>query len=165
MSVSKRSRIYTEEDLAAHKSPTSCWISRGGKVYDVTTFLADHPGGEELILDHAGQAVDEVMANPDEHDHSDSAYEILGEYVIGRLVHGENTVRDGALLVRVWLDSRIKCLSDWEATDDFHPDDTNLAEDFERNQFLDLRRPLLRQVWEGNFRSVCPRSILQTTMY
>lgn len=46
------------------------------------------------------------------------------------------------------------CLSDWEATDDFHPDDTNLVEDFEKNQFLDLRRPLLRQVWEGNFRSV-----------
>jgi 4-hydroxysphinganine ceramide fatty acyl 2-hydroxylase len=43
---------------------------------------------------------------------------------------------------------------DWEADDDFHPDDTNLVDDFEKSEFLDLRRPLLRQVWEGHFRSV-----------
>lgn len=41
--------------------------------------------------------------------------------------------------------------TDWEATEDFHPEDTDLSRDFEKNQFLDLRKPLLRQVWEGNF--------------
>jgi 4-hydroxysphinganine ceramide fatty acyl 2-hydroxylase len=40
---------------------------------------------------------------------------------------------------------------DWEATDDFEPEDTDLKRDFEKNQFLDLRKPLLRQVWEANF--------------
>lgn len=40
---------------------------------------------------------------------------------------------------------------DWVATDDFHPDDTDVAADFEKCEFLDLRRPLLRQVWEGRF--------------
>lgn len=44
--------------------------------------------------------------------------------------------------------------TDWEATDDFHPDDTDEAKDFEKNQFLDLRKPLLRQVWEANWRFV-----------
>lgn len=43
-------------------------------------------------------------------------------------------------------------LLDWEATDDFHPEDTDSARDYEQNQFLDLRKPLLRQVWESNFR-------------
>ena len=43
---------------------------------------------------------------------------------------------------------------DWEATDDFHPDDTDTQRDFEKNMFLDLRKPLLRQMWEGNFRCV-----------
>jgi 4-hydroxysphinganine ceramide fatty acyl 2-hydroxylase len=43
-------------------------------------------------------------------------------------------------------------MPDWEAPDDFHPEDTNSSEDFEKNQFLDLRKPLLRQVWEANFR-------------
>lgn len=41
---------------------------------------------------------------------------------------------------------------DWEATEDFFPEDTDSARDFEQNEFLDLRRPLLRQVWESNFR-------------
>lgn len=47
-----------------------------------------------------------------------------------------------------------RCVVDWEATDDFHPDDTDTQRDFEKNQFLDLRKPLLKQMWEGNFRCV-----------
>ena len=43
---------------------------------------------------------------------------------------------------------------DWEAPDDFHPEATDSAADFEKNEFLDLRKPLLRQVWEANFRFV-----------
>lgn len=42
-------------------------------------------------------------------------------------------------------------VSDWEATDDFEPDETDTTADFEKNQFLDLRRPLFMQVWEANF--------------
>ncbi|KAG8911475.1 fatty acid alpha-hydroxylase, partial [Tulasnella sp. 417] len=131
---SRAVRIFTREDLATHSNTSSCWISRNGKVYDVTGFLQDHPGGEDLILDHAGKDVGEIMKNPDEHDHSDSAYEMLEEYCIGRL-GSEATIVD----------------EDWEATEDFHPDDTDTAADFEKCQFLDLRRPLLRQVWESNW--------------
>jgi len=43
-------------------------------------------------------------------------------------------------------------LEDWEATDDFHPDDTDVTRDFEKNEFLDLRKPLLWQMWQANFR-------------
>lgn len=40
---------------------------------------------------------------------------------------------------------------DWEATDDFHPDETAIEDDFAKCEFLDLSKPLLRQVWESNF--------------
>lgn len=40
---------------------------------------------------------------------------------------------------------------DWEATDDFEPEETDTVRDFEKNQFLDLRKPMIRQVWEANF--------------
>ncbi|KAF8648173.1 hypothetical protein AX16_006369 [Volvariella volvacea WC 439] len=132
--MSRRLRILTNEDLALHTSSSSCWISRKGKVYDVTGFLKDHPGGDDYILNWAGKDVEEIMKDKGEHEHSDSAYEMLEEYVVGKLGTGESIVRD-----------------DWEATDDFHPDDTDEAKDFEKNQFLDLRKPLLRQVWEANF--------------
>ncbi|EGN92522.1 hypothetical protein SERLA73DRAFT_147106 [Serpula lacrymans var. lacrymans S7.3] len=134
MSTSKRVRIYTLEDVESHKSSETCWITLRGKVYNVTGFLPDHPGGEDLILKHAGSDVEKVMKNPNEHDHSDSAYDMLEEYVIGRVGSETTVVSD-----------------DWEAPDDFHPDNTDSAEDFEKTQFLDLRKPLLRQVWEANF--------------
>lgn len=91
----KRVRIYTTDDVEAHNTPTSCWISRGGKVYDVTKFLQDHPGGDELVLQYAGKDVEEIMKDPNEHDHSDSAYDMLEEYAVGRLGKGEATVSEG----------------------------------------------------------------------
>ena len=41
---------------------------------------------------------------------------------------------------------------DWVADENFHPEDTDEAKDFEKNQFLDLRKPLMRQMWDANFR-------------
>ncbi|KZT41600.1 oxidoreductase [Sistotremastrum suecicum HHB10207 ss-3] len=129
-----RSRIYAAEDIAQHTSRKDCWITRKGKVYDVTGFLDDHPGGDDLILKYGGKDVEEVMEDSNEHDHTDAAYDMMEEFVIGRLGTGETIVSD-----------------DWVATEDFHPDDTNTETDFEKCQFLDLRKPLLRQVWESNF--------------
>ncbi|KAF7761528.1 hypothetical protein Agabi119p4_9520 [Agaricus bisporus var. burnettii] len=133
MTVSKRVKIYTREDVQAHATGLSCWVSRKGKVYDITQFLPDHPGGDDVIEEYAGKDIDEIMQDKLSHEHSDSAYAMLDEYVIGRLGVEDSIVRD-----------------DWEA-DDFHPEDTDSAKDFEKNEFLDLRKPLLRQVWETNF--------------
>ncbi|KAF8886544.1 fatty acid-2 hydroxylase [Infundibulicybe gibba] len=132
--MSKRVRIYTPEDVASHKTAGNCWITRENKVYDVSPFLKDHPGGDDMILKCAGQDIGDVMRDKLEHEHSDSAYEMLDDYVIGRLGNDESIIRE-----------------DWEAPDDFHPDNTDSGKDFEKNQFLDLRKPLLRQVWEANF--------------
>lgn len=93
--MSKRIRIYTTEDLASHSDAASCWITRDNKVYDVTKFLSDHPGGDDYILNFAGKDVGTVMKDASEHEHSDSAYDMLDEFLIGRLGMGENTVSDG----------------------------------------------------------------------
>ena len=85
MSVSKRIRIYTKEDVVSHQTSSNCWVVLKGKVYDVTGFLSDHPGGDEIILNHAGSDIENAMKDPSEHEHSDSAYEMLEEFVIGRI--------------------------------------------------------------------------------
>ncbi len=90
--MSKRVRIYTEEDLVMHSNPSSCWVTRNGKVYDVTSFLADHPGGDDLILNFAGKDIGAIMKDPAEHNHSDAAYDMLDEFVIGRLGVGETLI-------------------------------------------------------------------------
>lgn len=41
--------------VAEHNSRESCWIIVHGKVYDVTEFLDEHPGGSKIILKYAGK--------------------------------------------------------------------------------------------------------------
>lgn len=52
---------------------------------------------------------------------------------------------------KVRIDLMLCLFADWEAPDDFHPEETLPEEDFARCEFLDLSKPLLRQVWESNF--------------
>lgn len=70
-------------EVASHNTAKSCYVTVGTKVYDITPFLDDHPGGGELILDYAGQDVKEAMEDQVSHAHSESAWEILDEYLIG----------------------------------------------------------------------------------
>lgn len=46
---------YTLADLKAHVSEASCWVLIHGKVYDVTPFLDEHPGGFDIILSSTGK--------------------------------------------------------------------------------------------------------------
>jgi len=47
-------RTVSAEELSAHKSSTSCWVSLYGTVYDFTNFLEEHPAGAESILKLGG---------------------------------------------------------------------------------------------------------------
>ena len=107
----QRVRIYTAEDVAQHCTYDSCWISHGGKVYDVTKFLNDHPGGDDLILGYAGKDIGEVMRDPAEHEHSDSAFDMLEEFVIGRVGVGEVSVSDGEWLLSLY--SAVRYVTAW----------------------------------------------------
>ena len=42
--------VYTLEQVAEHKTASDCWIVIHGTVCDITSFLEDHPGGEEILL-------------------------------------------------------------------------------------------------------------------
>lgn len=95
--MSKRIHIFTPSDVAEHNNEENIWISYKGKVLDVTSFLPDHPGGEEFILKHAGKDVEDAMKDAGEHVHSESAYGMLDEFVIGRLGASETVVSDEPL--------------------------------------------------------------------
>ncbi|KAH9233368.1 hypothetical protein K456DRAFT_1798675, partial [Colletotrichum gloeosporioides 23] len=38
-----------------HQTVDDCWIALHGKVYDITAFLAVHPGGKAILLKNAGK--------------------------------------------------------------------------------------------------------------
>ena len=45
---------YTLEEVAEHNQPDDLWLAIRGKVYNVTAFRDDHPGGGELLDEEAG---------------------------------------------------------------------------------------------------------------
>ena len=46
---------YTLKQVATHKKPSDLWMVIHGKVYNVTSFRDDHPGGGDLLDDEAGK--------------------------------------------------------------------------------------------------------------
>ncbi|KAF8446038.1 FMN-dependent dehydrogenase-domain-containing protein [Boletus edulis BED1] len=46
---------YNLTQIAQHNTVTSCWVIIRNKVYDVTDFLFDHPGGPQVIMGLAGR--------------------------------------------------------------------------------------------------------------
>ena len=74
---------FTREEVAKHNDSNSCWIIRRGKVYDITKFLHNHPGGPQIIEDFAGTDVTLLMDAADPHSHSRNAYKTLMDLEIG----------------------------------------------------------------------------------
>eukprot|EP00164_Ancoracysta_twista_P001381 GFYU01001800.1.p1 GENE.GFYU01001800.1~~GFYU01001800.1.p1 ORF type:complete len:288 (-),score=42.34 GFYU01001800.1:172-951(-) len=70
------------EQVNLHHSEDDFWIVVHGKVYDVTKFLDEHPGGVDTILDGHGDRT----ADYEDAMHSDAAFKQMQEYYIGDLV-------------------------------------------------------------------------------
>lgn len=47
-------KTFTYDEVQQHRSNDSCWVILYGNVYDVTSFLPEHPGGSKIILKLAG---------------------------------------------------------------------------------------------------------------
>ncbi|MEZ4104053.1 MAG: cytochrome b5 domain-containing protein [Candidatus Paceibacterota bacterium] len=45
---------YTLSEVAKHNTSSSCWTVVDGNVYDVTSFINQHPGGEREIMEICG---------------------------------------------------------------------------------------------------------------
>ncbi|KAF8420179.1 cytochrome b5 [Tirmania nivea] len=71
---------FTYEEVSAHNSKKDLWVVIDGKVYDISAFVDEHPGGEEVLLDVAGQDSTEAF---DDVGHSDEAREILTNLLKG----------------------------------------------------------------------------------
>jgi len=77
-------KTFTLKDIESHKDATSCWTTISGKVYDVTSWIAKHPGGKKAILSTCGvDATDEFSGKHGGERRPESE---LAKYYIGTLV-------------------------------------------------------------------------------
>jgi len=73
---------YTAEEVAKHKNRSDLWLIIHGKVYNVTPFLEEHPGGPEVLENHGGS---DATQDFEDVFHSPKARELMQKYVIGSL--------------------------------------------------------------------------------
>ncbi|VVA92513.1 unnamed protein product [Arabis nemorensis] len=75
-------KLYSMEEAATHNKQDDCWVVIDGKVYDVTSYMDDHPGGDDVLLAATGKdATDDF----EDAGHSKSARKLLDKYFIGEL--------------------------------------------------------------------------------
>lgn len=131
------SRVFTRTAVSKHNTRKDCWVILKDNVYDVTDFLDSHPGGDDLILEHAGGPVDDIMADGDSHEHSKAAYGMMEEFRIGRMLDGRDVqgIED----------------TDFVQPNDFRPAETDVKADLQQNKFLDLDQALIPQMWNARF--------------
>ena len=49
------SRVFSREEVAAHNQPGDSWVSINGRVYDVSAYSREHPGGRTPLMQFAGK--------------------------------------------------------------------------------------------------------------
>lgn len=79
---SASTKAYPMLEVARHMTRSSCWFVVGGKVYDATPFLDEHPGGDDILLDTAGR---DATREFEDVGHSDGARRQLDDLYIGDL--------------------------------------------------------------------------------
>ncbi|KAL4932644.1 cytochrome b5-like heme/steroid binding domain-containing protein [Aspergillus undulatus] len=73
---------FTFKEVAEHNTKKDLYLVVHDKVYDCTSFVDEHPGGEEVLLDVGGQDGTEAFEDV---GHSDEAREILEGLLVGNI--------------------------------------------------------------------------------
>lgn len=64
--TAEAAKTYTLEQVAQHNQASDCWAAVDGKVYDLTSWIGQHPGGPQRILNLCG--TDATQAFTTQHD-------------------------------------------------------------------------------------------------
>ena len=76
-------KSYALLEIKSHFDKISCWTTIGGKVYDLTLWISQHPGGESAILSICGK--DGTSAFMGKHGGQSRPEQELAKFFIGNL--------------------------------------------------------------------------------
>ncbi|XP_059373478.1 cytochrome b5-like [Carassius carassius] len=102
-------KYYTREEIQAHNMSKDTWLIIHDKVYDITRFMEEHPGGEEVLLEQAGVDATESFEDV---GHSTDAREMLQQYYIGEL-HMDDRKKESKKEVYITTSKDSRSWSSW----------------------------------------------------
>jgi cytochrome b involved in lipid metabolism len=78
---------YTLEKVSVHDNENDCWLAISGKVYNATSFVAIHPGGQAILQGCGKDATTLFETRPTGSGtpHSANARNMLERYYIGEV--------------------------------------------------------------------------------
>lgn len=82
---------YNLSEVSNHCTEDDCWIVIFDRVYNVTPFLSDHPGGEYIMMEFAGRDATIPFRST---RHGKDSYQMLSRYLIGILPENERIYQD-----------------------------------------------------------------------
>uniref|UniRef100_A0A2K5UK38 Fatty acid 2-hydroxylase n=1 Tax=Macaca fascicularis TaxID=9541 RepID=A0A2K5UK38_MACFA len=75
---------FSPSEVQRRLAAGACWVRRGDRLYDLSSFVRHHPGGEQLLRARAGQDISADLDGPP-HRHSANARRWLEQYYVGEL--------------------------------------------------------------------------------
>uniref|UniRef100_A0A8D8AWA5 Cytochrome b5 n=1 Tax=Culex pipiens TaxID=7175 RepID=A0A8D8AWA5_CULPI len=84
---------FTLAEVAKHNTAADLWMIIDDKVYDVTKFQAEHPGGEEVLVEAAGKDATTEFVDV---GHSSDAKEQMKQFVVGEIIEAERKKKKAA---------------------------------------------------------------------
>jgi cytochrome b involved in lipid metabolism len=75
-------KLIKYEELARHNKSSDLWLAINDRVYDLTPYVNEHPGGPLILQKHAGKIASyafELAA------HGDGAKKKMREFEVGRI--------------------------------------------------------------------------------
>lgn len=85
MGAEQNSDVYTLAEVAKHSSKEDCWTVINGKVYELNSFILNHPGGDVILDACGGDATKLFNSKGGQGSHSAAAMAILQRLQIGEI--------------------------------------------------------------------------------
>lgn len=75
-------KVFTLAEVETSSSRQNVLIVIHDKIYNVTDFLDEHPGGDEILIDKSGSIATEDF---EDMGHSTDARELMAKYLVGEV--------------------------------------------------------------------------------
>lgn len=72
-------KIFSPDEVSRHKTKNDCYLIVNDQVYDVSSYIDQHPGGVRKIVDYCGKESSVAFAAV----HSNFAWNLLEDYYVG----------------------------------------------------------------------------------